>query len=421
MSDPDRPDTTITESAGAAPAQPGVVPLEPPQSETRRPEPARRSATPWIVLVLFLLAAIAAGTFAVGRLHLGQRDARAQLDAMRTALDDLPSLANRIQALEARVAEQRRALDQAEQRTAAELADLTRSVRAFDIDAATSDRDWVLAEAEYLVLAASQRLALEQDVTSALAALTSADLRLGAANHPELIAARERLAADIAALRGVAVPDTVGLALYFAELQTQVDAWPEPATASATPLSAAEPGSPETAAGWRGTLAAMWRDLLALVEVRDVTPNDRLLFDPAQRYLVRETVRLELAAARLAVLHRDTGNLHVALATVLRLLEDYYDVEAPTVRDTLARLRALQGTELRVALPGVGDSLDAIRELRARGGAASVPATQTLAEPSIDPVDEPAIEPPTEAASEPADEPAASDPETETQTDLDGV
>ena len=73
--------------------------------------------------------------------------------------------------------------------------------------------EWVLAEAEYLVLAANQRLALEGDINTAIAALKAAAQRLRSENHPDLIPVRDRLIEDATALEAVILPDTEGLAI----------------------------------------------------------------------------------------------------------------------------------------------------------------------------------------------------------------
>ena len=115
--------------------------------------------------------------------------------------------------------------DQAE-KVAASQQQLQQSVTSLYEKEDQSSLDWVLAEAEYLVLAANQRLALEGDINTAIAALKAADQRLGSADHPDLIPIRDRIIEDAAALEAVKLPDIEGLAIYLAKVIAQVNDLP---------------------------------------------------------------------------------------------------------------------------------------------------------------------------------------------------
>ncbi|MCC6202545.1 MAG: uroporphyrinogen-III C-methyltransferase [Gammaproteobacteria bacterium] len=390
-------------------SNPGTTAAPPAATTPTAPPPVgkpRRGAGRWFAFfVLFILiGTLAAGAFISWRWQVLQREAQTRLEALQREIAPLAPLADRMRALEAQNADLRQAMESGERRLAREVAALNRTVQSLDPESPLAERDFVLADTEYLVLAASQHLALEQDIGTALAAVAGADERLRSADHPDLLLVRERLAANIVALRGVAAPDTAGLALYLNGLQSQLATWPVRLAARGMPGIGA--GTEPAASGWRGTLARLWQDLRGLVEIREVTPSDRLALDPVRQSLARETLRQELASARLAVLRRDSANLHASLTTTVALLEDYYDVTAPGVRDALDRLRALQGTELRPKLPDLGPTLDAIRALRSRTGDAT-PVTR-LPEPTI--TGAPAPEPV-------AEEPAPAEPMTPQATD----
>lgn len=228
-----------------------------------------------------------------------------------------------------------------------------------------TDLDWVLAEAEYLVLAANQRLALERDVATALAALQAADNRLRAAAHPELIALREQLARDIAALEGVGQPDIEGLALYLAAAVGRVDDLPTKPIADiglSFAHTEAETVAPDN---WRGVLAALWHDLVSLVEVKDAALPDGVLFDPKLRYFLQQNLKLELSSARLALLARDSANFSASLALVDGQLAQYYDEADAGVAALKQWLDEHRQTELDPAVPAIAGSLDALRAARA--------------------------------------------------------
>lgn len=249
-------------------------------------------------------------------------------------------------------------------------ADLRRSVSALYEKETQTSVDWVLAEAEYLVLAATQRLALERDIDTAIAALRAADQRLRSADHPDLIPIRDQLIKDIAALEGVNRADVEGLALYLAKTIDQVDGLPtKPIAEEVTPFATVRDGE-YAAADWRRLGYAIWSDLVDLVEVKDADLPDSVLFDPELRYFLRQNLKLELASARLAVLRRDRANLEASVGLIKRLFKAYYDENDAGVKSITARLDEAVTLELKPELPGISGSLDVIRRQRAdRSGA----------------------------------------------------
>ncbi len=284
-----------------------------------------------------------------------QRDSTAALALMREELGAAADAsAAAIAAMEARVASNLKAQDE-----------LRRSVSALYEKETQTSVDWILAEAEYLVLAATQRLALERDVDTALAAMRAADQRLRSVDHPDLIPIRDQLIKDITTLEGVNRTDIEGLALYFANAIDTVDGLPtKPIAEESTPFGSVREGEYE-AKDWRKLVYAIFSDLVELVEVKDAELPDSVLFDPELRYFLQQNLKLELASARLAVLRRDDENLRASAALVKRQLEAYYDVTNAGVSAIIARLDEAAALELDPRLPNISGSLDVIRKRRA--------------------------------------------------------
>jgi len=242
--------------------------------------------------------------------------------------------------------------------------DLQRSVSALYEKETQTSVDWVLAEAEYLVLAATQRLALERDIDTAVAALRAADQRLRSAEHPDLIPIRDQLIKDITELEGVNRADVEGLAIYLAKTIDQVDGLPtKPIAEEISPFATVRKGE-YAAEDWRRLGYAIWSDLVDLVEVKDADLPDSVLFDPELRYFLQQNLRLELASARLAVLRRDKANLVASVGLVKTLLNAYYDENDAGVKSIIARLDEAATLELAPAMPNITGSLDVIRQQR---------------------------------------------------------
>jgi uncharacterized protein HemX len=318
----------------------------------------------WSALLLAVALGIGMGFWLFASQKAAYDDLVGRIDAMSEPFAAMNELSKRV--ADADAALKTLAGDVARQRAAADeaRAELTRSISGLYERAPATDLDFALAQAESLVLAAGERLALEQDVRSAIAALLSADERLKSANHPDLIAVRERIASDLNALRGVSMPDAEGLALQASDLIARTDELPVRELAQlASPAQVLKEQHPASR-GLSDKLGGVWHDLAKLVEIKDAEVSDRLLFDPELRAQARELIKLELAVLRLAVMRRDTRNAHASAERIAGWLRDYFDFEAAPVRQLTEWLRTLMDTELSPALPDVNGSLDAIRARR---------------------------------------------------------
>lgn len=246
-----------------------------------------------------------------------------------------------------------------------ERGDLEAAVKTLYAKEAEVTLDWILSEVEYLVLAASQRLILEHDRDSAIAAMKAADKRLLKAAHPDLLPLREQIASDIAALDAVPATDIEGVAIYLAEASTRVRDLPTKPIADVNmSLSKMSQGDAQNQ-DWQGMAKSLWTDLKSLVDVKDGELSDSVLFDPELRYFLEQNLRLELASARLAVLRRDAQNFSAAITLVTDLLNRYYDTGSGEVGGLLKRLNELAALDLDPALPSLAPSLDAVRAKRA--------------------------------------------------------
>lgn len=240
-------------------------------------------------------------------------------------------------------------------------AKLQRSVSSLYEKEDESSLDWVLAEAEYLVLAATQRLALEGDINTAIKALKAADDRLQSADHPDLIPIRDQIIEDAAALEAVKLPDIEGLAIYLAKAISQVKELPTKKIAENVEPFSGTKGLADDAKQWRNVASAVWTDLVELVEVKDAALPDSVLFDPEMKYFLEQNLRLELASARLSVLRRDGDNFRASVGLVKDMLNEFYETSATSVQSIITRLDEAEAYEFEPELPKISGSLNVIR------------------------------------------------------------
>jgi uroporphyrin-III C-methyltransferase len=227
------------------------------------------------------------------------------------------------------------------------------------------------ADIEHLLLIANDSLILQYDVSTALAALQTADERLRALGDPAFAETRRRLAREIASLQATPRPDITGAAFAITGLQQDL----ESLTLESLRSPAGERHAPSLAdalgedgnengldAGWRAMLRDLWTTLGSLVVIRRSDELEGPLIGPEQRVFLNQNLRLKLESARLALLSRDAGNFRHHLDIAQEWLMRYYDDRDPKVAAMLERLEELKGLDIDPAVPDISGSLKALRE-----------------------------------------------------------
>ena len=364
--------------------------------------PARRSGMLGVLALISVLLVASAGYYwtrfvaapdaAALRAQLGE--ASAARDALQRRLADADQ---RLQKLEGAHSAVVAGIDEL-RRTAS---GLERSLQAVAAQGGDKSPDWGLAEGEYLILAATQRLALEHDVVTAQAALLTADQRLRNLDHPTVTAVREKLALDLQALAAVPLPDIEGLSLKFAAQIRKLGILHTKPIAEVDTSFSHSRQAPVSSDSWRGALRAMWDDILSLVEIEDGKLPDGVLFDPKLRAVLEQNLKLELSSARLALMQRDTTNYRLAIEIVQQALERYFDPQDAAVKSLTDMLKDVRSVELAPALPDISASLNAVRAARAALAAPQAPqppspmllSPQPLPQSSAPPLAQPPAQP----------------------------
>jgi uroporphyrin-3 C-methyltransferase/uroporphyrinogen III methyltransferase/synthase len=110
----------------------------------------------------------------------------------------------------------------------------------------------------------------------------------------------------------------------------------------------------------------MWTELRQLVRIREVQTPEAILLSPGQAYFVRENLKLRLLNARLALLSRNEFAFRNDLASAQDTIAKYFDTRAKQVQTTQALLKQVQGSNLSIQLPTLAESLNAVRNYKAR-------------------------------------------------------
>jgi uroporphyrin-3 C-methyltransferase len=227
-----------------------------------------------------------------------------------------------------------------------------------------TERGWTLAEVEYLLRIASQRLQLQRDTASAERALEAADGRLREFADPHYLSVREQIARDLEAVRAVPAADVDGLAAALTSSQAGIDELPVAGTQYQPPATGADSahGHGVTASSI-GELGELVRSSLSgLFRLREHEQALKPMLPPDNEYFLRENLRLQLVAARVALLRADRAQYQAALATAIDWLNSYFDVSHAAVGQLAVQLEKIAAVDISPQLPDVSGSLRLLRQ-----------------------------------------------------------
>lgn len=226
-------------------------------------------------------------------------------------------------------------------------------------------RQWLIAEAEYLVSVANTRLLLAGDLDTAIVALQTADQRLKENGNPMTFAVRQQLAKEINILKSTELPDIVGLSSQILALEDAVSnmgiSEPHAGTAQAPEIGKGEPSPiPENI---QETLNDAWENFSKLVVVRRNDKPIAALMTPERVELIRKNLALKLESARLALINQNQALYTASIAISKKWLGDYFDTNKAAVKTAIEQLAILENTSIKSELPSIALSLKMLREL----------------------------------------------------------
>ncbi|MEN8259261.1 MAG: uroporphyrinogen-III C-methyltransferase [Pseudomonadota bacterium] len=223
--------------------------------------------------------------------------------------------------------------------------------------------DWLIADAEYLLSVANERLQLVGDIKTTLIALEAADQRLRESGDPAVFKVRETIAGEINQLRALTPPDIVGT---FSKVQALA------AKAAGLPVFLPHPGkahahepdveSKPEVDSFDDLVNSAWQDLKGLVVIRRTDrPVDAVLL-PEEVEMIRQQLRTEFEIAKLALVQKDNELYRMGLENAAKWLIDHYEASAE-MNSVIAELKRLRDEAIVAKLPDISGSLKMLRDI----------------------------------------------------------
>ena len=324
------------------------------------PKPAKKGWG-WLkkVLWLILLAVLGYGGW-LGWLEYQRQSVQASAGEQRLA------------AIEQQLAQVQGARNQSDQQHAQSIKELQEQLYAMYLRVnaqgeqllqlnSTSQGDWILTEASYLMRFANQRLQVERRAETALAMLENADAIIAQLDDSQLVPVRRALANDIAALRRVNKIDREGIYLELQAISAAVD------QLEILPLpDRTEPAVTEEAAAqtltWQDRVDRLREKFSELVVVQQRQQKIEPLLSADEQAVVRQNIALLLDQAQSAVLREEQSIYSASLDKAAGLLGRYF-LHNEQSDIWVARVKTLQSRSVVAALPDITGSQKALSTL----------------------------------------------------------
>jgi len=219
-----------------------------------------------------------------------------------------------------------------------------------------------LAEVDYLLRLANERLKLFSDPEAADEVLKLADIHLEALNNPVYLGVRQEIASARRELAAVELPDYFAISNELDDIQSSLESLP---FRNEVPKRA-EPKVVAIEEGWWAKLKGVFS---GLVTVRRSTGEEDERISLQDRDYVRQRLWLQLEIAQLSLMRHDHAEFRHSLDRVQQSLSTWFDNDAADFQSIQTRLTALQSTEIRVSAPDINQpwaTLKLIREGSAR-------------------------------------------------------
>jgi uroporphyrin-3 C-methyltransferase len=213
-----------------------------------------------------------------------------------------------------------------------------------------------IAEIDFLLRIANERLQLFSDPSAADLALQAADVQMEALNDPMFLSVRQRIATARQALAAVPSIDRVELSARVSALQSKIDGLPFHGEVEEQPESELSAD-----AGWWESFK---HTMSSLVTVRRRVPEEQSLLSLEDKDYLRQGLWLQLESARLALMRNDTNVYMGSLGRVDDTVAQFFENESPEVQALLLETAALKQVNIAPEMPDVSGPWTQLRQLR---------------------------------------------------------
>lgn len=223
--------------------------------------------------------------------------------------------------------------------------------------------DWLLADAEYLLSVANERLHLVGDVNTTRAALEAADQRLRESGDTGTIVIREQIAKEISQIQGIKLPDLVGLYAAIQTLENDVAKLTLELPYSGKPLTSPEEARTNAVSEENNDLVnSAIKELEGIVTIKRTEKPIKEILTQEQAGFVREQLKVKLDAIKIALVQQNDALYQLTLKDTRAWVEQNFTKNEGS-QAFLAEISRLESVNLRSQFPDISQSLKMLRDV----------------------------------------------------------
>ena len=224
--------------------------------------------------------------------------------------------------------------------------------------------DWLIADAEYLLSVANERLHLIGDVNTTREALEAADQRLKESGDGGTFKVREEIAKEISAIKGVIVPDIVGIYSSIQTMQGQVDKLVLflPYRGKALTTHAEVKEQPDKTTEDQGLLDSAMHQLEGIVTIRHSEHEIKEILTPEEAQFIQEQLRVKLEIVKISLVQHNEALFQSSLADAKKWTEQHF-TKNTDVDNFIAELDRFANIKIRSQFPDISSSLKMLRDI----------------------------------------------------------
>jgi uroporphyrin-III C-methyltransferase len=224
--------------------------------------------------------------------------------------------------------------------------------------------DWLIADAEYLLSVANERLHLVGDANTSREALEAADQRLRESGDTGAIKIREQIAKEISLIKDIKIPDIVGLYASIQALESDVAKLSLVLPYSGKPLTPPEEASNSSAVSEDSNdlLNSAIHELEGIVTIKHSDKPIKEILSKEQAEFIREQLKIKLEILKIALVQQNDNLYQAGLADIKTWVEQQFTPN-DAAKSFVNELEHLKTIQLRSQLPDISVSLKMIRDV----------------------------------------------------------
>ena len=240
---------------------------------------------------------------------------------------------------------------------------LTNSVAQVQRQLGKTRGDWLIADAEYLLSIANQRLLLVGDINTTKEALIAADQRLRESGDAAVYKIRGQIAKEISQLKNVQAPDIVGIYSTIQLLAENVDKLTTFLPHENKEITPAEPQQEVNKEEQnQGIVDSAMAELEKYVTIRHTEQPILSVITPEQARFMKEELKVKLEMVKLALVQQNDALFKSSIGDAKQWLDQHF-AKNKNSKSFAKELDTLNGTPIRGQFPDISQSLKMLRDI----------------------------------------------------------